>query len=76
MEVAAMRDIAALVFGGEPHEEQDHDEQMCGGHAARAGEWCQTPPGRSALSWLGVTHRDGKCGRDRSRRAPFGMRIF
>lgn len=72
-----MRDIAALVFGGEPHEEcQDHDERMCGGHAARAGEWCQTPPGRAALSWLGGTHRDRECGRDRSRRAPFGMRIF
>lgn len=77
-----MRDIAALVFGGEPHEEQDHherpdyDEELCGGHAAPAGDWCQTPPGRSALSWLGVTHRDAGCGRDRSRRAPFGMRIF
>ncbi len=72
-----MRDIAALVFGGEPGEEcEAPDEGMCGGQPAGAGDWCQTPPGRTALAWLGVTHGGRESKRDRSRHGPFGMKVF
>ena len=63
-----MRDIARLVFGGEPDDPdlRDADGQCCPGgqespftrgmprpHAA--GEWCQAPPGDAALSWLAAS---------------------
>ena len=56
-----MRDIVALVFGGEPAEPHDvcgPHEHPCGGRAARAVEWCQTEPGDDALTWLGRTLQD------------------
>jgi hypothetical protein len=71
-----MRDIVMLVFGGEPREACEHDERMCGGHPAPAGDWCQTSPGDDALRWMGVTRGSRERKRDRSGRAPFGMRIF
>lgn len=71
-----MRDIAALVFGGEPREACEPDEErMCGG-MARPGEWCQTPPGRAALAWLGGTHRARESKRDHGEQGSFGRRIF
>ena len=71
-----MRDIVALVFGGEPDEAcETRDERMCGGHT-RPGQWCQTQPGHAALEWLRVSHGARDARRDERRHGPFGMRIF
>lgn len=72
-----MRDIAALVFGGEPREAcEPDDERVCGGQAARPGDWCQTQPGRAALGWLGAAHRARESKPDHSGRGPFGKIVF
>lgn len=62
-----MRDIAALLFGGEPgkprepHESHEaclpRDPRTMGGPPRPAGDWCQTPPGRGTLEWLGRSFR-------------------
>jgi hypothetical protein len=55
-----MRDIAALVFGGERAERSEAGQpsehrDIWGEQYPEPGDWCQTQPGRTALSWLGAT---------------------
>jgi hypothetical protein len=54
-----MRDIAALLFGSEPERREPREECLPGhpdtidGPPLPSGDWCQTPPGRGTLEWLG-----------------------
>jgi hypothetical protein len=60
-----MRDIAELVFGGEPAEPRrlrepgelfaPLDEHLCDGPPAPSGDWCQTTPGDATLEWFART---------------------
>jgi hypothetical protein len=60
-----MRDIAELVFGGEPAEprrlrepgapREPRDEHLCDGPPAPSGDWCQTTPGHGTLAWFART---------------------
>ncbi len=53
-----MRAIMALLSAGDRGKPPDlctpPGTPGCGGLDARAGEWCQTPPGHEALSRLGA----------------------
>jgi len=56
-----MRDIAALVFGGELTEgseargTDDEHALLCGARYPEPENWCQTQPGHASLAWLGAT---------------------
>ena len=56
-----MRDIAALVFGGELAERGEarrpdvEHRRICGEPYPEPGDWCQTQPGDAALGWLAAT---------------------
>ena len=66
-----MGDIAALVFGGDPEQERDlrgpRPDGGCLGPSVRPEQWCQTPPGDAAVSWLAASllGREPKPRRDR-----------
>jgi hypothetical protein len=72
-----MGDIAALVFGGDPEQERDGRDQRgprpdggCLGPNVRPEQWCATPPGDAAVSWLAASllGREPKPRRDRGGR--------
>ena len=63
-----MGDIAALLFGGDPEQERDQRDLRdrrdlrgprpdggCLGPSVRPEQWCATPPGDAAVSWLAAS---------------------
>ena len=53
-----MTNIVTLLFGSDPDKPDGlfpPEDVHVGGHAAQAGDWCQTSPDHAALQWLVVT---------------------
>jgi hypothetical protein len=71
-----MRDIVALVFGGEQREECEPDAHVCGRRNAPDAQWCQTSPGREELAGLGLAHAPAGSRRGDRRHGPFGIKIL
>lgn len=70
-----MRDIVALVFGGERGEECEPDAHVCGRRNAPDPEWCQTSTGGDELRWLRLGRAPADRRRGDRRHGPFGIRI-